>query len=107
MKNKTFIIVGDFGSSKEIMVGIVHSFRKATPIIIEYINQTEQELKNKIEENNKRKDDTYIKTVKLENIPKSIRDNAIIYYSDGILEIIKDFIDIDELLEYLGKDDTK
>ena len=90
---KTFVVVGEYGTGKELLINLMSATRKNTAIVIENSNNfTEKELSKEIEHAKGSKCDLYIKTVRKEFVPKSILEKSTILYSKGLIEMIDEYL---------------
>lgn len=86
---RTFVIIGKFGTGKDLLIDIVSAIRKNTAIIIERNFYKEEELLKEIEHAKKGKFDLYIKATRKEYIPKNILEKSTIMYTDKFYKEVR------------------
>lgn len=90
---KTFVVIGKYGTGKDLLINLMSATRKHTAIIIEDSNNfTEERLQSEIDHARSIKSDLYIKAVKKEFVPKNILEKSTILYSEGLMQIIDEYL---------------
>ena len=90
---KTFVVIGKYGTGKDLLISLMSATRKHTAIIIEDSNNfTEERLLWEIEHAKSCGDDLYIKAARKEFVPKNILEKSTILYSEGLMQIIDEYL---------------